>query len=303
MSSKILSFLLFALPLTACMSVDGGTAAARRTVVINYEVKIEGAPEKFRLVALLPQTRAGRQTVHSLQVQPDARLFAANGSRYAEWTLTPEKNAKFTLAITADVTLYPVDLTTATIAANPPMADNTPAEYLIDEPKIEAGAAEIRDFARRVLGEEDGDPLAMAEELLAAMLKTLRYGGFATDDAGALATLRSRSGDCTDFADLYAALCRAAKIPARHVSGVLTEWEQVPAHSWVEIYVPPRWLPVDPLHTKLGKVKFGQMAPRYLALSTVRNDPTLDGGMLYRWEVEGDKSGAKVRQTVVAAKP
>src|SRR5690606_29262813 len=66
---------------------------------------------------------------------------------------------------------------------------------------------------------------------------------------GALTGLRHGSGVCTEFAALFAAVSRAAGVPARLVNGRLL----APAgtlgtrHQWVEVRHPRAgWLPVDP---------------------------------------------------------
>lgn len=67
---------------------------------------------------------------------------------------------------------------------------------------------------------------------------------------GAAHTLAHRKGDCSGFATLFAALCRAAGIPARVLegfrvgsNGVLTAAN---FHDWAEFYMDRRWHSVDP---------------------------------------------------------
>jgi len=73
--------------------------------------------------------------------------------------------------------------------------------------------------------------------------------GFAT----ASDVVRNRSGDCSEHAVFLAALCRAAGIPARGVSGIV----EVPApylergksafgyHMWTQVYIGDEWLDID----------------------------------------------------------
>jgi hypothetical protein len=71
--------------------------------------------------------------------------------------------------------------------------------------------------------------------------------------ASAAETAKSREGDCTEHAVFLAALCRAKKIPARAVVG-LVYVERLSAasvspvfayHMWVEAYIEGRWIPLD----------------------------------------------------------
>lgn len=78
--------------------------------------------------------------------------------------------------------------------------------------------------------------------------------------SSALQAFQSRVGVCEDFALLTVALCRAAGIPARVVSGLAfsggpplpflssrrTWGHPAGAHAWVEVYDGSRWLMADP---------------------------------------------------------
>lgn len=61
----------------------------------------------------------------------------------------------------------------------------------------------------------------------------------------AVATLRSRRGDCNEHAQLFVALARAAGIPARTVSGVVAVDGRFYYHAWAEVML-QRWVGVDP---------------------------------------------------------
>ena len=60
--------------------------------------------------------------------------------------------------------------------------------------------------------------------------------------------LAGGSGVCQDFAHLLIAICRAAGLPTRYVSGYLGDiTESTASHAWAEAYVPPYgWLGIDP---------------------------------------------------------
>lgn len=68
---------------------------------------------------------------------------------------------------------------------------------------------------------------------------------------GALAAFNKKQGDCTEFASLFIALCRASGFPARYYSvfsmsdKIETEWK-APNHTIAEVYLNPLgWFPVD----------------------------------------------------------
>jgi transglutaminase-like putative cysteine protease len=63
-----------------------------------------------------------------------------------------------------------------------------------------------------------------------------------------------RRGVCQDFAHVMLALCRAAGLPARYVSGHMQGEGQM--HAWVETFYapaagdPPAWHALDPTHNR-----------------------------------------------------
>ncbi|HOH52029.1 MAG TPA: transglutaminase-like domain-containing protein, partial [Candidatus Hydrogenedentes bacterium] len=63
----------------------------------------------------------------------------------------------------------------------------------------------------------------------------------------AVEVLRTRQGDCNEHSVLFAALARAAGVPARVAIGLA--WSEALAafgyHAWVEVYA-GRWVPMDP---------------------------------------------------------
>ena len=61
----------------------------------------------------------------------------------------------------------------------------------------------------------------------------------------ALQILDQMRGDCSEHALLAAALCRAAGIPARMVTGLAAQRNKVYYHAWLEVYV-GEWVELDP---------------------------------------------------------
>jgi len=69
------------------------------------------------------------------------------------------------------------------------------------------------------------------------------------DGGGAVASYKSRTGNCQTHARLYVALARAAGIPTRFVSGlVYLDGKGFLYHSWAESLLDGRWVAVDPTY-------------------------------------------------------
>jgi transglutaminase-like putative cysteine protease len=83
--------------------------------------------------------------------------------------------------------------------------------------------------------------------------------------APAFQVARTLEGDCTEYAMLTAAMCRAAKVPSRTAIGlVYADGRAGPIlgfHMWTEVYVNGQWAGID---ATLGK---GRVGPAHLKVS------------------------------------
>lgn len=98
-------------------------------------------------------------------------------------------------------------------------------------------------------------PLAKARAYFSWIVQHIRYNYGLVPAGGALAVLHTRSGICTDFADLYTAMLRTAHIPARLIDGYVANngGGQGGFHQWVEFYLPGSgWVAADPTWGQFG---------------------------------------------------
>lgn len=121
--------------------------------------------------------------------------------------------------------------------------------YLEPAEAIESAAPEIRVQARSLADGKTG----RTEVARALAGWTATWLKDSLDDGGsALASLKSRSGNCQSHARLYTALARAAGIPTRFVSGLVSqEGKGFLYHSWAESWLDGRWVSVDPTYNQL----------------------------------------------------
>jgi transglutaminase-like putative cysteine protease len=135
---------------------------------------------------------------------------------------------------------------------------------LLRPTRLTAADPAIRKLAATMAGQ---DSLAAAERLCAYVHEAISYThgvtSVATTAAEAFAAGR---GICQDSAHIMIALCRAAGLPARYVSGHLLG--EGGTHAWVEVIVPDpagaRAVPFDPCN--------GRRAGRdYLTIATGRD--------------------------------
>jgi hypothetical protein len=118
---------------------------------------------------------------------------------------------------------------------------------------IKSDDVRVREHARQAVAQET-DPWRQALRIERWVHQHMRKDNgsdaFATADHVAQ-TLR---GDCTEYAMLAAAMCRAAGIPSRAVVGlVYVDSGRGPSfgfHMWAEVWVRGQWMPID---ATLGK--------------------------------------------------
>lgn len=143
-----------------------------------------------------------------------------------------------------------VIISTGSLSKLPEIVQTQPAStYLQPAEGIESTAPAISERAKQItagLTEQH----AKVKALLAWTASWLEDS---TDDGGtALASLTKKSGNCQTHAKLYTALARAADIPTRFVSGLVSQdGTGFLYHSWAESWLDGRWVAVDPTFNQI----------------------------------------------------
>jgi transglutaminase-like putative cysteine protease len=172
---------------------------------------------------------------------------------------------------TISVTVKPIEA--ASEAKFPYKGDNAEILELLKPTRyLQSDDETVMDLARRaVSGAKDAaTAVGQIESFVNGYItaKNLSVGyATAADVAG------SRQGDCSEHAVLAAAICRAAGIPAKVVSGIV----YVPSfagrkdvfigHAWAEALVGDKWICIDPTRAPGG---FGA---GHIALAAGSGDP------------------------------
>ncbi|MBI2962554.1 MAG: transglutaminase domain-containing protein [Deltaproteobacteria bacterium] len=123
------------------------------------------------------------------------------------------------------------------------------ADDLRATPFLQTGDARVGGAAREALGGE-GDAARAAQKLLLWVYRSLAKVP-TVSVPNALQVLEQRRGDCNEHAVLYAALARAAGLPARIASGAVYMPGEGGAagafyyHAWNEVWL-GEWVAVDP---------------------------------------------------------
>jgi transglutaminase-like putative cysteine protease len=92
--------------------------------------------------------------------------------------------------------------------------------------------------------------------------------------------------DCTEYASLMIAQCRASGIPARYVEGLAVPGEETvdsarTEHAWLEVYLPGcGWVSMDPTMGRFPISRedyFASILPNHIIVTRGRNPSTLRG--------------------------
>ncbi|TWT99518.1 Transglutaminase-like superfamily protein [Botrimarina colliarenosi] len=128
------------------------------------------------------------------------------------------------------------------------LSGDTEAKYLSEERTIfPTRNADVLALLRRAESETTSDG-GKLQWIFDHCSRDLKHAADNSNDS-VLGALRDGSATPLGRARLMVTLCRAAKFPARLVTGFeLRQQEQLQPHTWVEVFRDARWLPFDPVY-------------------------------------------------------
>lgn len=259
------------------------------TLGLTLRVDPTRANDSVKLVLLLPDDIPGAQEVLEVRSSHPWTERREGHHRYAVFQLSSLPWLWDTVVdLELDLRLWERDLAGLRAAghAGAALAPEERKRYLAVEPRLEHDDRRVRALARRI--PRGTDDLTLVRNTYRAVLEYLDYPGYLPKDQGVRRTVRSRSGDCTDYTDLLVSLLRARGVPARHLLGVMQDGGSADKHSWAEAWTEELgWIAVDPLLGDLGQVEFDDLRATYVAFSTERRDPVIGPYFYYRYWWEG----------------
>jgi hypothetical protein len=133
----------------------------------------------------------------------------------------------------------------------------------------------IINLAKQAVGDTK-DAAVAVKQIEAFVAEYINNRNLSIGYASAAEVAQSRQGDCTEFAVLTAALCRAAGIPARVVAGIayindFMGFQTVfGGHAWTEAYVGGKWVGLDASFVEHG---WGGYDAGHIALAAGGGNP------------------------------
>lgn len=232
--------------------------------VLKYSFTITNPTNNFieqaEFWAFTPIPISGTQRMHGLDVSmPHKTKIDSLGNQKLIFTLSklPPFGTKIvTVKVVLDLTDTPNKID-----------EDSLTPYLTPELNVESDSPEILSIAARLKGDSIQDTLLNSYRWVR---KTVKDVGFVKKDHGALHTLKSQKGDCTEFMYLFMAVTRANGIPVRGMAGYVNSesviLKPMEYHNWAEVYVDGRWWVVDAL-----KGVFMENSSHYVATRIISN--------------------------------
>lgn len=130
-------------------------------------------------------------------------------------------------------------------------------EYLKSNYFINCADAKVKEHAKNAVGDET-DPWKKAQRIERWVKANMKSQNFTEAMATADHVAKTLEGDCTEYAMLAAAMCRAVDIPSRTAIGlVYVDMKKGPVlgyHMWTEVWVRGQWMDID---ATLGRGSIG----------------------------------------------
>jgi hypothetical protein len=140
---------------------------------------------------------------------------------------------------------------------------------------VQSDRKEIIDLARQAIGSTK-DGAEAARKIEAFVAGYVEHKNLSVGYASAAEVAESRQGDCSEFAVLTAAMCRAVGIPAQVVVGIAYVknfaglQDRFGGHAWVQAYIGDKWIGLDAAFKSAG---LGGYDPGHIALSVGNGNP------------------------------
>jgi len=252
------------------------TETIRTTFVMEVDIENAGNTEILMYKMRIPVNINYRQKITEMRFSPEPKyIFDDGAERFVEYYLVHPQDHTV-LRAEFDMELYRYDINTAKIFEIDPTDELKPSRFLKEEKKIESKDPVIIKMAESISG---NDRYEIVEKIYQLVIDTLEYDmsmGHRKSWKGAKQSALQGTGVCSDYADLFVAICRAKGIPARYVSGfVVNENPTNVGHAWVEVYFEDKgWIRFDPTwgDNILSDTDFFHNTPKYIEVMRSNRD-------------------------------
>lgn len=259
----------------------------------KFDIVSSKNTKKVKLIIAIPQSREHKQVVEdvSFSIQPE-RIFEQDGCKYAEFIINEPWEKEY-IWMLVSMKLLQCNLKTMkklkTKITKPDSLDKYLKSELNmekDDDLVQAKAAELK----------ASNEIKTIENIFNFINRNITYSRVGYVSMGARYTLETKTGKCSETAELFVALCRACSIPARYIVGHRIDAQVPVGHAWAEAYLDEiGWIPFDPTPSiNKGKKKrwrkFNELYNEYIYISDIRNNNVLHNGFIFSYQYSGGKS-------------
>lgn len=244
---------------------------------LKYDLFNPGGEKVYTEIAF-PSDKNNQQVFLETVVPPPLNTrIDDDGNILARYELESQQKLQITISGYAKVWFLEYNLQESGIIFDIPQGFSVYTQSL---KYWEADDDEIRTLAEE-LTKDKQKVSEKAQAIFDYVTRTLTYNDARLSDNpyrfGAKEALNKKDqAVCMEYTDLYIALARAVKIPAREIDGYAYNAKEsigyVDAlHAWVEIYIPPfGWVPIDPTWSSTASSLdyFSKLDTNHLALVT-----------------------------------
>jgi hypothetical protein len=223
--------------------------------------------------------------IGNMFVKSPTRLSDLGSTPAIHYWLTPTADANFVIPTTDSQraerlpdgkTLLVVEPAVAAAGGTFPYQGNDPKllEAIAPSRYLQSDRKEIIELARKAVGDAK-DAAVAARRIEAFASDYIEDRSLSVGYASAAEVAASRQGDCSEFAVLTAALCRAVGIPAQVVVGVayvreFAGQEGFGGHAWTQANINGKWVGLDAAFKASGR---GGYDAGHIALAVGNGEP------------------------------
>ncbi len=217
-----------------------------RSLHISYSVTVQNPTNRIiknaSISILGPISKTPNQSTVQVNTDPPYTRKTQD-SNYQEyvfgWEILPPFSSK--------IVIFQCDIDAWRAPVAPEKKHRDLNAYLLAEPFIEVDHPMVKELAAKL---KDPSTITTAENMYDWVSQNVTYSGYAKRTRGALYALKRKNGDCTEFATLFVALCRANGIPARVIGGYVCHNSAVlnlgDYHNWAQFHCNGNWQIADP---------------------------------------------------------
>jgi len=232
--------IFFAIHQISILHAENIVLNAKITYTNNSSEKIKNIYHRITI----PSSRVYQKVKRIIVVGSDRYKIKPHkkdtSQKYVElkFQMSPHSSKTIAVSFEIEILAYKYDLSWAT--------KNIKQKYINPSQKIESTSNEFKAIAADIIKENPNT----SDQVIAAYKvpsKILHYNK--QHATTALTALKTKKGDCTEYAMVFVAICRAIGIPARvvnifNIKNKYKTWTQ-PNHNEAEIYIPKYgWMPI-----------------------------------------------------------